>query len=463
MAYGSSGFTPTGSQAGAGNLGTTTQSADVYLKQIYIDNQNLNSLMYDDPVLGMLNRLPASNVVEGKEMVVPIRIGRSPSGSKDFTKAQQQAQARTGARGRWIIPIDEDFQVGRVSNKAIKSSKSSMGAFVKLLVDETDAAIAGLKEKRCAALFAPEYGTNTAGRNAVGVAAAQVASSAKVYTVADRGNISAFDLGDTVVVLTSSGGAVANSRAGIVTKVNSEAGTFETNQSLVSSGNVPKDALFLKDGDAGKSGLTSFAQWLPAKSNTNAFTNSSATLHGLDRSLHRARLAGFYSEVADGAPNTLPFTKAFRKMTANIINLSGNAPNKFVCNSLVEDFLAQEQVNNINFNSDNSGGGAIVSVGAGKLQFRHSKGVCEIVTSPFCPISDCYLLDTNTWALHYLGNEGDDFVDFAKNENGGMLIPAYNGAGVEVRVESFGNTTCDAPGRNGRLHLADALYTRIAG
>ena len=461
MAYGGPGFTPSGNALGANNLGVTVNSADSYLKQFYIDNKNLNSLMYTDPTLAMLKRLPASETVQGKELVVPIRIGRSPSASKEFSKAQQQAKERTGARGRWILPIDSDYAVGRIDNKAIKSSKGNRGAFVKLLMDETDSVIKGMEYKRCTAFYAPEYGSSSAGRNAIGVNSAQVASTAKVYTLSDRGNIANFDIGDAISVLTSSGGAVSNSRVVHVASVDTEGGKFTTDQALVSSGNVPKDALFLRDGDENKAGLISFFQWLPEKSSTNDFVKSDKTLGGLDRSLHRARLAGFFSEVADGAPNTLPFTKAFRRMATNCINLSGHVPDKFICNALIENFIAQEQVNNIQFNSDNSMGGAIVSVGAGKLQFRHSKGITEIITSPFCPVSDCLLIDTNTWALQFLGDSSDDFVSFTQNKNGGILLDAYDADGLEVRVTSHGQLTCDAPGRNGRLKLSSGLYTRV--
>ena len=449
MAYGLVGTPLSGSVAGSGNLGTTLASADAVLKQWYYDKSNLNALMYgEDEVLQRLQRLPASEVIEGREMVVPVRIGRSPSQSKDFEKAQAQAKARTGARGRWIVPIDSDFGVVRISNKAIKASKNKMGAFVKLLVDETNAEIEGLKQKRCSALFAPEFGAVDNKRNVVGTVKSIASTKVTLNDVSQAAN---FDIGDQVQFLQSSGATRGNVVE--VTAVDRDKGILTISAAV--SGLAAND-LVVRDGDRGKVGLTSFNDWLTGGS-------TPGTLHGLNRNLDPARLAGFKVTVADAAPNTGPFTKAVRKQIAKIINLTGSAPTMFVCNSLVEDFIAQEQSANIRLDMSQGGAQGLTAIGMGRLGFKHSKGVTEIVTSPFCPVGETYLLDERVWSLHYLGDAGDDFVDFVKNERGGIIIPAYDGPGLEIRAESYGNLVCQAPGKNARLQLAQALVTRVAG
>ena len=126
-------------------------------------------------------------------------------------------------------------------------------------------------------------------------------------------------------------------------------------------------------------------------------------------------------------------------------------------------FLMAEQASNIRL--DVSGGGAapLTQIGLGKIAFKHAEGYAEVVADPFCPLSDCYLLNERSWGLQYLGDSGDDFVDFVKNERGGIVTQAYNAAGVESRVESFGNLVCDMPGANVRFNLSSALITRILG
>ena len=457
MGFGGAGFTPIGSAASATgyNIGTTVRTADVFLKQWYYDKGQLNSLMYaDDEVLMMLSRLPASEVIEGREMVVPIRIGRSPSQSKDFTKAQDQAKKRTGARGRWIIPIDSDYGVARIENKLIKSSKSKMGAFIKLLADETDNAIIGLKQKRCAALFAPEY-SNTNAQNVIGKVRS-VSGGGVSCVLTDFGNSANFDIGDSIQAIQPAGtlrGAVVQ-----VDAINRQTGTITFSGAIAG---LAANDLLLRDGDRGAVGLTSFLQWLP-KQAAGAISGS-ATLHGLDRSKDVSRLAGFYQELGDAKANATPFTFAVRTMIARIIQLTGSAPTHFICNTLVENFIAAEQTSNIRL--DVSGGGAVelTQIGMGKLAFKHSKGLTRIITSSFCPVADCFLINAGSWSLMYLGDQGDDFVDFVRNERGGVITQAYDAPGVEIRVESFGNLVCDGPGKNGRISLNSALVTRVQG
>ena len=144
---------------GANNNGVTLSSADAFFKQWYIKGNNLDSLMYGaDPFLGRLKRLPATTLTGGDEIVVPIRAGRSPTQSKTFSEAQSQAKARTGERLKWILKVDDEYGVIRVSDKSILASKTDRGAFVRLLRDESDSAIEGVSQRRCTALFAGKVG-----------------------------------------------------------------------------------------------------------------------------------------------------------------------------------------------------------------------------------------------------------------------------------------------------------------
>ena len=466
MGYGGS-SSYSGSATGSNNLGTTVQSADAFLKDWYLgDRQSLNKLMYPkDEALMRLKRFPASGKVQGRKMVVPMRIGRSPSQSKNFIKAQNQAKKRTGARGVWLVEYDNDFGLARVENKVIKASVGMQGAFIKEMIDETDAAVEGLRQKRCTALFAPEYAADAA-RNSIGkVKSSAVVGAKSVVTLTDAGNAANFDIGDELIVRNATGAVTRAGGVAVVESVDRQAGTVGLNRTVAA---LAANDILIRDGDEDQVGLTSFNQWLPAKTAGNAFSVSDKELHGLDRSLDRARLAGFYSTVgtaakADAAnkPAAQPFTLAIRRMISQINALTGSAPDLFFCNPLVEDAIAKEQSANIRLDVSQGGAAQVTGIGMGKLAIKHSKGMTEIVTSSFCPIAECYLIDTETFGLMFLGGEGDDFVDFARNKAGGILLDAYDASGVEIRVESYGNLVCNAPGRNGRLHLNQGLVDTI--
>ena len=50
--------------------------------------------------------------------------------------------------------MDADYTLARVNNQSIYASRGNQGAFVKLFMDEMNAAIQALHQKRCVALFA---------------------------------------------------------------------------------------------------------------------------------------------------------------------------------------------------------------------------------------------------------------------------------------------------------------------
>ena len=154
MGYGGAGASFSGNATGnrnniSGKLGATVSSADVWLKELYLEGGSLNSLLYDDPVLKQFEELPASGQIDGgRHMVVPTLIDYSPNQSKNFTKAQNSAKERTGARGRWTVPTDDDYGVARIENKLIKATKNDMGSFFRELTTEVDQAILGLRYKK---------------------------------------------------------------------------------------------------------------------------------------------------------------------------------------------------------------------------------------------------------------------------------------------------------------------------
>ena len=459
MGYGGS-ISYSGDATGADKIGTTVKSADAFLKTFFLERGNLNKLLYaDDPVLMRLKRLPATQSIEGKEMIIPCRIGRSPSQSKDFLVAQRIASNRTNARGVWKVNTDVDIGLGRVSEEARRASKSKVGAFIDLAVDEAEVAIKSLKEKRCAALFGPEVGTASKFINSIGVTSGVPTNGNKTLKLSDPGHASAFDIGDSIVGRLPAG-TDSTGGAKIVESVDRQKGTITLTTAVVPA-QYPTMTRLFREGDPDKVGFSSFSQWLPASSDSSQFSVSQKDFNGLDRSLDRARLAGFYTEVDDAEVTERPVTKAIRKMITRIINLTGNAPTIAIMNSLVADWVAQENSSAVRLDLSSGGPQSLTTVTLGGMAFKHEKGMTEIISSPFQGVEDIFLIDERSCGLYYLGDMADDFVGFVQNDRGGILIPAYNALGWEIRCVSMGNLVIDAPGRNGRLRLKSALVDKI--
>ena len=419
---------------GANNNGVTLSSADAFFKQWYLAGGGLNRLMYEaDPFLGRLKRLPATTITGGDEIVVPIRVGRSPTQSKTFSDAQSQAKARTGERKKWILKTDDEYGVIRVSDKSILASKTDRGAFVRLLRDEANSVIEGVSQRRCTALFAGQPG----------LAGTVKSTAASTFTLNLAHQTTAFDIGDSIEFRNPSARAVK--RAGfpwVITKVNRASGLI-TLDKAIGSAVVANDEVY-RVGDYGVTAMTGLNSWIPKS------LAGLGTLNNVDRTLDPLRLAGHRLQM--GAADR--FDDSIRKLCAQVNQLTGKNPTIAVMSPLVENELAKEQRAQIRFDND-MGSGAAMTIGAGigGLSIKTAKGPVEVVTSAFAPTDTIWVLNESDLALYYLADEGGDFVFFKKSPEGGIFKMAHDSAGIEARVESFGNFAMQAPGLHGRVDL----------
>ena len=424
---------------GSNSNAVTLASASKWFKNWYINKGMLNRLMYKDKFLGRLKRLPATVMVGGNKIIVPVRVGRSPSASHTFSVAQTQAKARTGARENWQLDTHEDYGVIRVSDKAILASRQDRGAFVRLLKDEADSAILGMQQRWCTALFASDD-------NAIGKVGARAGSTVTFASPADVVNV---DINDAIAIRSPAG---ANRAGGpwYVEKVNRATGVL-TLATAIGSAVVVNDLIY-RDGDYGATAVTGFGKWIPSALPTT-------TLNGIDRTIDPIRLGGH--RIAMSA--TDKFDSVVRKMAARINHLCGENPTIAVMNPLVDQVVSEELTDKIRYSdSSGKGAGSMAEVGQGALSFKTGGGRVEVVTTPFCPNNTIYLLTESDVALYYLADEGGDLVFMVKGPDGGLFEKAHDSAGIEGRLESFGNCGITNPGLHGRITLHSGKVPQLS-
>ena len=425
---------------GAGNSGVdlVTRAGEGFLKRFYIDRGGLDALLYKDKVLAMLTRLSGTSVAGGNEFVVPIRYGNNPSVSKTFADAQEGARQRTGARRKWLLNYSDNFGVARVSNKAINASQTNQGSFVRLLQDEVDMTLNAIRQRIGVELFAEKDGVVGTVRS--------VASN--VVTLTDRGQASSFEINQQVRFTSGSNG---NARTGVatVTAIDRQRGRITI--SSTPSGVSANDDIFLS-GDRSSTGANSilgidgFGKWLPGSS-------TPGVLGGINRNDDPARLSGLFTEHNTQLVKTAgTLTELCRTLASDIFNLTGDYPDTVVCNSRVEDFISKENRNNIRYDAP-MGVPAKVNVGMSGVYVNGPEGPMPVMTSPFCPVGRIYVLKKDTWGIYYLPRVGGgDYVHMVE-VNGSYLKQSHDAAGVEARVEAYGNLACVSPGCNGVIKL----------
>ena len=427
---------------GANNNAVTLSSADAFFKQWYLGGGGLNRLMYEsDPFLGRLKRLPATTMVGGDEIVVPIRAGRNPNVTKKFANAQSGAKTTTGERKKWILTVDDLYGVIRVSDKAILASKNDRGAFVRLLKDEADDVLARMSERRCVELFAAKANLMATVRSRTG----------STVTFQAAHEASRFEIGDSIEFRTTAGAERAGNPYS-VTKVD-RSGNVLTLNKAVNAAVAANDECYIV-GSYGEASMTSLEQWIPRT------ITGLGTLNNIDRSIDPLRLAGHRLQMTASGR----FDDSIRKVCAQINQLTGTNPTVALTNPLVEDLIAVEQRANVRYDqASGKGANQMIGAGIGGLAINTAKGPVEVLTSSWAPVDTVWLLNEADLALYYLADEGSDFVFFKKNpESGSMFKLAHDSAGIEARVESFGNFAMQSPGRHGRVLLHSSKIPSFA-
>ena len=424
---------------GSQNNALTIASADAFFKNFYINNKKIDALLYaDDPFLMRLKRQPISQTVGGKKLIVPVRVGRSPSASKTFTEAQDQAKSRTGAREDWQLDIDSEYGVVRVSDKAIFASQTDKMAFYRMLRDEIDIAMKGVKQRLCTSLFASKA-------NLAGTVSAR---SGSTVTLSLAHQVTAFDINDKIEFRNTSGTLLAGGTY-YVTKVD-RASRVMTLDKAVNSAVVNNSEVY-RVGDYGQTAKLSLPIWLPK---TLAGLGSLASV---DRTLDPLRLAGSRKQMSASAR----FDDTIRSICAQIYMVTGENPTVALMNPLVEDLIAQEQRAQIRFDqASGKGAGDPIGAGIGGLAIKTARGMVEVVTSAFAPTDTIWILNEKDMAFFYLQG-GDDAVFFRKTQAGGYFQMAHDAAGIEARIESFGNYALQNPGLHGRVDLDSSKIPSI--
>ena len=405
-----------------------------WLKEWYLKGDRMNAALYgEDAFLARIKRMPATQVVGGKEIVVPIRSGRNPNQSKKFANAQAGAKARTGTRDSWKLKVDSLFGVVRVENKTILASKNDKGAFVKMLKDELDDCMARMAQKRCREIFAPKP-------NLIGTVKA-VQSAQNTFDLNLVNDAVSFEIGDQVDAYTPAG-VRRGTTAMNVTAVNRQNGKISVTANA--SGLAQNDELYY-EGDRGEATLSSLAQWIP-----EVRTGLGTAFNGVVRNKDPQRLAGHFFTKATSDD----YAVTIRKAASQINQLTGRNPSICVVNPLVENAISVEQKDNIRFDQASGKGAADMAVaGVRGLGIATSKGVIEIVQSSYCPTNIMYVLDEMDLKLYYLAEEGGDFIFFDKNPAGGIFEWAGDQSAIEARLSSYGDFAIQSPANHAAIKL----------
>lgn len=406
---------PTGSFAGSFDLG----AANAALKELYDDQKIANLVYKNNPFLAMV---PKMEEFGGKYMPIPLIIGTSQGRSATFSNAQGNQSA--AVIQSFALQRASNYSIAQIDNQTMLASKTDKMAFINGATVVIDSAIRALTNNLATQLFRD-------GSGSVGVIGTITGLTPGVITLASPSDVVNFEVNMTLRAFDTAG--VDRGSTGYVISVNRTAGTVTVATSGMGgsaanpAGWVATDRLVVQgDWSLAMKGL---AAWLPTSAPTTG-----DNFFGVDRSSDPTRLGG------------VRFNGSSESIEEAVIDASllvareGGTPDVCIMNfasyaALEKSLGAKAQYISFDGPAKLYYPGILINGAAGQI---------KVFPDRSCPAKTAYLLQMDTWKLYSLGPA----PHIAKYADGLEMLRVANSDAAELRVVSYANLGCNAPGFN---------------
>jgi len=395
---------------------------DAMLKELYPAGVPQNVAVKRHPFLSMVKKL---DDFEGDALVLPI-IYENPGG-RSATFADAQTYANASRSKKWTLTQIRDYAVVNVDALTIRASRSNKGAFLNARKMEVDLMLKSLGNSAAHACYRSGYG-------ALGQVASAPDGVVTTITLADNDDARNFAVGGAYVFTLAANGTTpsalatkneltgVNEKTGVLTFASAIDAAVDTNDYIFQHGDVNTTT-----GAALK--MTGLAGWLPVTD-----PSGGESFFGVDRSIHRTRLAG---HVVDATGNSIE--ENILTLSEEIVRQGGHPEKCFISHSNFSNLIK-----GLGTKVEYDGAGGTAGVGFGGVQIHTSAGPVMVHPDPDCPNNRGYVLQMDTWAIHHL-----DAFPHIDNTDGNNALRQSAADGIEVRARYWAQLACVAPGWNG--------------
>ena len=432
-------------------------SAAKIIKLLYPDYTVPRELRKNNPFYSLLKK--NTNFV-GKSVEVPLTINSTQGGGATFAGAlasSATAAAYSNTYSSFTLTRKTDYSLAAIAGEAMKAAVKDEGAMVDLFQDTMDLAMFTAMRSISRHLF--RDGTGTIGRVA-SIATATVTLS----TLSDAYN---FSLGERISVFSGTGGTafmydtVINSTVATpltVTAVDRKAGTVTLSSGTsIAAGHYLARATdrTLATNDAtvftNSNVVTGVKQWLAGSSagaavglNVGAFLP--ADIYGVTRTTDKSSLAGSLLDCTGQSPD-----EAILQLVSDI-SAEGGMPDHCFMNP--RDFASLNKFLGTRVIYDKATG-ADADFGFQAIVLQGDSGAVKCISDINVPQSEIFALQLDTWDLFSL-NAAPHILDYDQNN----FLRVSDDDAYQIRIGSYANLRCRAPGFNGRGNnfLATTVY-----
>jgi hypothetical protein len=388
---------------------------DAALKNLYPDG--LSEILYEKcPLFGWL---PKDKNFKGKsKTIVPMYEGNRVSNT--FEDARQDKSDISLVE--FTITRAKMYGMASLDAETIAASADNMGALAKAIETQVRGVQYGMERAFAHQIYGNGFGTLATGDGSWTV-------SGTTVTVSDKRDLVHISKGIRLEAIVA---AETSKRTGgqgwvEVASVNRSASTFTTtvavNSVITDIANTDK---FIRKGTYNNC-IKGLQAWLPPGGVT------ATPFFGVDRTLDADRLGGVHVTAT-----AVVLEEAVLDAVGDA-SVQGCHPTDLFINSKRFYQMAKSMHSKawVDVESTNP------NIGYRGLGFATDYGDINVIPDPNCPYAYGFLLDRDSWELCSLG----DTPHFAMDD-GQKFARETDSDGIEFRVRSFHQLTCDAPGHN---------------
>lgn len=430
-----SGPTPVLNQTGGPSFSFDLGAANAALKELYDDQKIANLVYKNNPFLAMV---PKMEEFGGKYMPIPLIVNTSQGRSATFSSAQTNQTAATVES--FALTRASNYSIAQIDNQTMLASKTDKMAFINGATVVIDGAIRALTNSLATQIF--RDGSGTIGVVGTGSTLGQIKLSNASDVVNFEVNMTLEAYNGSVICNGVTGSTSAttvyvvavNRTTGVVSVSNLMGGTAGTGlgvwtATVGSTLNVVGD----RTASAGFA-LKGLAAWIPTVAPT-----SGDNFFSVDRSTDPTRLAGVRF---DGSSQSIEEAVIDASL---LVAREGGTPDVCIMNfasyaALEKSLGAKAQYISFDGPAKLYYPGILINGAAGQI---------KVFPDRSCPAKTAYLLQMDTWKLYSLGPA----PHIAKYADGLEMLRVYNSDAAELRVVSYANLGCNAPGFNAVVQL----------
>jgi hypothetical protein len=398
---------------------------DALLKEHY-NRQMVENLVYkNNPFLAMV---PKYEKFGGRSMPLPLVYGNPQNRSATFSTAV--AATTSSSSEAFALTRVKNYSLAFIDGETLKASEGDANAFVSAATLEIDGAIQALSNDLAFSLARDSSGYRGQ------VLAEPSEAGTTVITLVNIKDIVGFEVGQSISIHSAKTGGSAKIYAtgvsvGLISAINRSTGVLTIAAAYDTNGTIAANDYLFVTGDRGLkvSGLES---WIPdsAPDNTSFF--------GVARDADVSRLGGVRT-TGTGMPIEEALIQGAQDIAEN-----GGMPDVCFLNykqyaKLVKSLGSKVQFIDLEVNA---------AVGFRGVLIHGAHGPIKVVPDRTIRDSRAYMLQLDTWKLCSLGPAVQ-----VLDADGQQMLRQSTADAFEVRVGSYLQLGCNAPGFNGVITL----------